>query len=115
MRCSGAPRRSSQMFWAAPGLMCAPSQQSPLLWGDMDTEQLGGGQVMEETALEGCEAQRCIQLRRSWRLEPRKDLGTMSLHTGPALVTPPQALTVDDGRRDHEATTFVLVPETCHR
>ena len=100
---SGAPTCSFQIFWVALGLVRAPSQRNPSLQDVVDTEQLGGDQVMEEKAREGYEAQRCVRLRRSWKLEPRKNLGTMSLHPGPALVTPLQASAVADGRRDSGA------------
>jgi len=56
---------------------------------------------MEEKALEGYEVPRCVWLRRCWKLEPGKDFGTVSLHPGPALVTPPQVpAAVTDGRWD---------------
>lgn len=67
--------------------MCAPSQQNPSLWDVVDMGQLGSDQAMEEKVLESCK-HKDVQFRRSWKLEPRKDLMTTSLHSGAALVIP---------------------------
>lgn len=85
------------MLWVAPGLVRAPSQRNPSLRDVADTEQLGHDHVMEEKALEGYEVQSPIRSRKSGKLEPRKDLGTLSLNPGPALVTPLQASAVANG------------------
>lgn len=67
--------------------MCAPSQQNPSLWDVVGMEQLGSDQAMEEKVLESCK-HKDVQFRKSWKLEPKEDLMTMSLHSDPALVTP---------------------------
>lgn len=51
VHCSGAPRCSSQIFLVAPSLLCALSQQNPSLQDVVDTEHLGGDQVLAEVAL----------------------------------------------------------------
>lgn len=66
--------------------MCAPIQQNPALWDVVDMEQLGSDQAVEEKVLESCK-HKDVQFRRSWKLEPKKDFVTMSLPSGPALVT----------------------------
>ncbi|RMC09217.1 hypothetical protein DUI87_14225 [Hirundo rustica rustica] len=67
------------------------SQQNPSLGDVVDVEQLGSDQAMEEKVPESCK-RKDLQFRRSWKLEPRKDFMTMSLHSERLQLLPAEAM-----------------------